>query len=288
MHWVLFIFGSGWALFIAAALLLIAIIPSIAGSTHQRLRALLALIGGIFLLLSAAPLPLWCYAIISILLCAWLFTLSGTTRPKKQAHLTLALASFTVVVALVGNELRYQNPPPLQPVHGRRLYLFGDSIAAGIGSHNDECWPDLMCRAHRVELFNSASPGDTIEKATEKARSRPLQDGLVLLEIGGNDLLNGTDIADFERDLNDLLTEVCGTGRQVVMFELPLPPFHNGYGMAQRRVAAQHDAYLIPKRVLMRVLAAEGATIDSLHLSRTGHQQLAVAVWEQLQPAFRQ
>jgi acyl-CoA thioesterase-1 len=72
----------------------------------------------------------------------------------------------------------------------------------------------------------------------------------------------------------------------VVMFELPLPPFANEYGRAQRRLAAKHRVKLIPPRMLVDVLTAEGATIDSLHLSPTGHALMAGMVWTALRSTY--
>ena len=59
----------------------------------------------------------------------------------------------------------------------------------------------------------------------------------MLIELGGNDLLGRTDPARFGQNLDALVRLVQGTGRAVVMFELPLPPFTNAYGIEQRRVA---------------------------------------------------
>jgi lysophospholipase L1-like esterase len=37
----------------------------------------------------------------------------------------------------------------------------------------------------------------------------------------------------------------------------------------------------------MRVLSAGGATLDSIHLSDDGHQQMADEVWAVIGPAYR-
>ena len=65
-------------------------------------------------------------------------------------------------------------------------------------------------------------------------------DGLVLLEIGGINLLNRDAAANLSRDLRALLDLVATPGRTVVMLELPLPPFMWGYGRVQRRLAREY------------------------------------------------
>lgn len=70
------------------------------------------------------------------------------------------------------------------------------------------------------------------------------------------------------------------------MFELPLPPFCNEFGRAQRTVAAKHNVILIPKRVFLSVIAGSDSTLDSIHLSQSGHQFMADCVWRLVRSAF--
>ena len=64
------------------------------------------------------------------------------------------------------------------------------------------------------------------------------------------------------------------------MLELPLPPLRNRFGEIQRRVASESGAILIPKRVFCRLLTGNRATLDSIHLSKQGHQRAARIVWD--------
>jgi acyl-CoA thioesterase-1 len=110
---------------------------------------------------------------------------------------------------------------------------------------------------------------------------------IVIAEIGGNDLLGSTTPEAFERDLDALLARMGSDGRTVLLLELPLPPGYNRFGQIQRGLAARHGALLVPKRVLMGVLASGGATLDSIHLSQAGHARMAETIWRIVWPAFR-
>ena len=68
------------------------------------------------------------------------------------------------------------------------------------------------------------------------------------------------------------------------MFELPLPPFYHSYGMTQRRLAKKYEVALIPKRYFLSILAAGDATLDSIHLSQSGHQSMSDLVWRLSRP----
>ena len=86
--------------------------------------------------------------------------------------------------------------------------------------------------------------------------------------------------------MNALLAELNKNDRQLVMFELPLPPFYHEYGRLQRAAARRHGIRLVPKRVFLSILAGNGSTLDTIHLSQAGHQQMAETVWQLIGPAY--
>ncbi len=142
--------------------------------------------------------------------------------------------------------------------------------------------PATSCRRERPLPL-----GASVATALQQAEHVTGPSSLVLVEIGGNDVLAGTALGDFERDLDRLLTRLREGGRRVILLELPLPPFSNRYGAVQRRVARQHQVLLIPKRVLLGVLTTEGTTLDTVHLSRQGHVLMAETMWNVIRRAFR-
>lgn len=108
----------------------------------------------------------------------------------------------------------------------------------------------------------------------------------MIVEIGGNDILGSTTSAEFAHDLHTLLSEVSQDSRQIVMFELPLPPFFHEYGRIQRTLSTKYNVKLVPKRVFLSVIAGGDATLDSIHLSQAGHQKMANSVWQVLKSAY--
>src|SRR5260370_23209175 len=142
-----------------------------------------------------------------------------------------------------------------------------------------ESWPNLLARSHSVEVHDYSQMGAKVGSMLRKAEKTPVGDGIILLEIGGNDLLGSTSALDFERDLDLLLAKLGGKGRIILMFELPLPPLANEFGRIQRGLAKKYPVHLIPMRIFVSVLTANGATVDSVHLSPRGHELMAETVW---------
>src|SRR5262249_22460950 len=96
---------------------------------------------------------------------------------------------------------------------------------------------------------------------------------------GGNDLLGQTSLREFERDYDALIANLERPNRKLVGFELPLPPFCNAWGLAQRRIAAKHGVELIPKMRLMWMLLPPANTGDSIHPTQAGQDALVDIVW---------
>ena len=87
-------------------------------------------------------------------------------------------------------------------------------------------WPSVLSRRHRVD-HDEPRPrrGDGrlgIAQADRVVHRAPVI-VIVIVAIGGNDVLGGTDPASFERSLDALLARLRSADRTVVMLELPLP-----------------------------------------------------------------
>ncbi len=109
----------------------------------------------------------------------------------------------------------------------------------------------------------------------------------MLIEIGGNDYFERVAPSEFAAQLDRLLTELDRPNRQLIMLELPLPPFYNAYGRVQRELAATHRVPLISKRQFARVVFTSGATLDTVHLSESGHSLFADMVWDHVGALLR-
>jgi acyl-CoA thioesterase-1 len=282
---VIFFFGSGLAFFAGAALVLIAVLMAALKGWRvlPRLAPLTAILGMILVACSAAPLPNAFYLVVAIATLGWL---AAEHFRKKIAARRLALLRVAVALlwlAGVAIELPYHFVPAVAAMGGPEVWIVGDSVTAGVGDHKTETWPRILARKHGVVVHDRSQMGATVGSKLEK---EPLGDGIVLLEIGGNDLLGTTTAADYEDRLERLLALVCRGNRTVLMFELPLPPFCNEYGRVQRRLAAASGVALIPKRVFVGVLTQGDATLDSVHLSQRGHQEMAEVVWRLIQGAY--
>lgn len=277
-------FASGNSLFSGTALVIMALLsdraflPPRYQSLGRSFRRILLACGILLIALSATPWPWWVYA-------AWLALLVVVLRHQRAASEATAPARGFPAVAFIVASLglcawegtTLGSPSNVQTIYPR-LYVLGDSISAGTGTEKS-LWPDILGRTWQVDIVNLAKPGATTRSALEQAGEISTEaPALILIEIGGNDLLSERSAEDFQSDLRALLAKISTPARRVLLMELPLPPWNIAYGCVQRQVASEYGAGLISKRDFAAVLSRSGATIDHLHLSSDGHQWMAEVV----------
>jgi len=270
---------SGDAFFSGAALVFMAMATASSGRHGLQWISRISLILGVILItFSVTPLPVALYAVLIAATSAWWFFRGRTNIAAIYRGLTLVAAVLAWGVALVW-EAAWHIRPQLGLIQDPVVGVIGDSLSAGISEQGPPTWPQLLAENRQITLWNQARAGATVATARDQAATLPAEVNLLIIEIGGNDLLGSTTAAEFETGLEALLGDVHRPGRTIVMFELPLLPFTHAYGRAQRRLCAKFQVLLIPKRMLSGVLLRDMTTIDSIHLSEAGHQLLAHEVW---------
>lgn len=287
-RWLIFHVASGQAFFTGAACLAVVAGLPVGGSSRRRLvlRNCLVVVGGALVLASSTPLPGWVYLILVVATSARLGVQGwhGRISARRGGMLRIGVAGLWIGAMLL--ELPYHGTPRVPPLGRPVLGVIGDSITAGMGGYPVVTWPGLLADRHGVVVRDHSRAGANVASAMPQAAGVAPEERLVLLEIGGNDLLGETTPAAFEANLESLLARLARPGRVLVMLELPLPPTYNAFGRIQRTLAGRYRALLVPKRVLLGVLQRPGATVDSIHLTQEGQRRLADALWRVVRPAY--
>ncbi len=248
-------------------------------------RTISACAGLLLTVVSATPLPGSFYLVAVVTTLAWIGLEDSTWSWARNSRVWLRYAVIAVWWLGTVLEVPFHLMPVVPRMGNPQVYVVGDSISAGLGSETAP-WPLLLSKRHHVSVRNLARPGATVAGAMRQVEQISGSPSLVVVEIGGNDILGGTTPEAFERGLEALLARLRRGGHTIVLLELPLPPFANRFGAVQRRAARHHGALLVPKRLLMGVLTSEGATLDTIHLTDHGNALMAKAVWAVINHAF--
>lgn len=227
------------------------------------------------LVMAAPPFSWWEAVTFFIVFALWYFAWNFSIAKPLLKH-----ASAVMIVALVFCAVAIEYPhrvlPKIFGPVGDHIVVIGDSISAGLNPGIS--WPIALEQTKGISVRNLARVGATAIDAAAMAKNVRPDDKLVLIEIGGNDMISGRSSAEFSELLEATLIKISSPQRAVAMMELPLLPYRMGYGRVQRRLAAKYGVWLVPKRYFVRVLAGSNATSDGLHLTANGARAMAELV----------
>ncbi len=283
MNSTILLFADGTVFFIGLALVLISnlLFTRYRKTFLRPLLTVVTLIGITLVAISSTPIPVWafiswlCSAIVVIVV------LNSRLHSRKINSRLLTLLTL-ITLFLFTYEIPYHLKPTVTVSNDTTVYVIGDSISAGVGT-GLTCWPVVLDKRIQSKVINLAQAGATIDSALRQLKGITQPNSLVIVEIGGNDLLGGTSNEDFYNNLNNLLSKLQVDRHKILLFEIPLFPFKSAYGQAQRKLAEEYNATLLPKRFFSKVLGLQGGTIDALHLSQSGHNSMATIIEEILQ-----
>ena len=275
---------SGQILFTGLPLMILLILGEerITRPELRRLATALVWICGVFTL-STAAVPWWAITLLIASLGCW------SARSRLVTHHLPRWVSLAfpigVSITLIAAEVPWTICPMVALGPDQSIVVLGDSLSAGLGEGEGTPWPFQLRDSHQVRVHNLSEAGATTQDALRQIKSTDHFPGLVIIELGGNDLLGGRTCAEFAHDLDSILAYLHDQKRTIVILELPVLPCKNHWGVVQRRLARKYGCRLLPKRLLVDVLAAPGATVDTLHLTHSGHQRLSEMVWSVVGPA---
>ena len=282
-------FTSGNSLFSGVLLLISGVALSFWKKDSLILRVSINLLlsaGVIFLWVSSVPFILKTEWLILLLIIIFIILFHFKERVQEKwlyffQILILALA-FIFVICEVPNFIC----PNIPGKSFKRMYLLGDSISGGTGFRGEKTWHECIAEKYNIEVKSYTIGGGRVSSMFFDAKRIKDEKALILLEIGGNDILRGTTPQKYEEDLEELLKIVVKPGRTVVMFGLPLPPFYPDFGVIQKKLSKKYGVILIPRRYFAAMLSGSENSVDGLHLSNAGHARMGDMTWEILKPLF--
>ena len=108
---------------------------------------------------------------------------------------------------------------------GATVLALGDSLTAGVGATASESWPTLLAEASGWQLINAGVSGDTAPQALERLPALLAEHApaLVIVSIGGNDMLRRAEAAQIRATIADICRRAQASGAQVVLVGVPQP-----------------------------------------------------------------
>lgn len=278
-------FANGNIFFIGIAMVVIASAFYLRNNNSlvRLMLSVISIAGIAFVILSATPLPKWLYGIwLGVCISGWIVNKIEILSDRMASYRLLVFGLSTIVsLILTLLELPYHFSSKISVSADRHFYVVGDSLSAGI-DEGERTWPAVLGDLAHLKVNNLARAGATAGSALAQASVIVEKHCLIIVEIGGNDLIGGPDGRTFYAQMDSLLDRLCAGDNQVIMLEIPLFPLRNSFGKTQRILAAKHGVKLLPKKLLANIIGMKDGTLDGLHFSQAGHDAMAKQIFELL------
>ncbi len=172
---------------------------------------------------------------------------------------------------------------------GSRVLALGDSLTEGAGVTPAEAWPSLLASRTGWVVINGGVSGDTSAAALRRLpallqQHTPL---LVLVTLGGNDMLRHIPQQETIANLEQILRLIRAHGAKPVLLATPNPSLmgavfqHLSAARFYRKLADEQKVPLIEDAVA-GVISDPQLKGDPLHPNAAGHALLSEKIFEEL------
>lgn len=204
-------------------------------------------------------------------------------RPLSITRYLCALLLLPLAVACGGAKKETALPT------GSKVLALGDSLTAPHGVKPGEDWPTLLGQKTGWVVINAGVSGNTSAQALERlpALLDEHQPQLVLVSLGGNDMLRKLSQEQTVANLGRMLDLARNSGAKTVLLATPKPSLagavFNNLSPADfyADVAKDKNVPLI-KNALPEVLSDTALKSDQLHPNAAGHALLGDKIHEDL------
>jgi acyl-CoA thioesterase-1 len=169
---------------------------------------------------------------------------------------------------------------------GKTIICLGDSITAGVGSGPGESYPDLLAARLGTDVINAGVSGETADGGLARVDQVLAQDPwLVIVELGGNDILRQVPPEQAERSLRQILDRLVSARVVPVLVEMDAP-FGGRYLEIYERLG---DEYHVPvvEDAVGEILRDPSLKSDTIHPNAQGQKVLAEAIAEEIEPLIK-
>ena len=203
---------------------------------------------------------------------------------KSAAFVRVSLALLVLLLAVACSEPKLDALPA-----GTRVLALGDSLTAPHGVQPGEDWPTLLGQKSGWVVVNAGVSGNTSAQALDRLPGLLEQHDpqLVLVTLGGNDMLRRQPQGQTVSNLGRMLDLVKAHGAKAVLLATPKPSlagavFNNlSPPDFYAEIAKDRKVPLIAD-ALPEVLSDTNLKGDQLHPNAAGHALLATKIFEAL------
>ena len=181
----------------------------------------------------------------------------------------------------------------------KTILVVGDSLSAGYGLARGEDWPQLLAQRLQQKktdytVVNASISGETTQGGANRIDNalRTHRPAIVILALGANDGLRGTDLAAMRRNLERMIDAAQRAHARVILVGMRIPPNY-GPAYTEKFQATFREVSKI-RRVPLVPFLLEGFAdqrdyfqTDNLHPVAAAQPMILETLWKPLAPLLK-
>lgn len=178
--------------------------------------------------------------------------------------------------------------PQLSPLADDAVILaFGDSLTYGTGAARDASYPALLEQMTGRQVINAGVPGEVTAGGLARLEEtlEEHQPQLLILCLGGNDMLRKVDMAQTAQNLAQMVAISRARGVPVLLLGVPRPAIMGLKSAPFYQDLAEREQLPLEADIIPGVLSERSLKSDQIHPNAQGYRLIATAVYEKLRDA---
>jgi acyl-CoA thioesterase-1 len=155
------------------------------------------------------------------------------------------------------------------------ILAFGDSLTSGVGSS----YPEILESLIKRKVIGSGIPGETSDEGLVRLPGElsAYKPKLVVLCLGGNDLLRKMDLEKTASNLKRMVQMIRNSGAEVILIGVPKPGLVMSTARFYKKISEDMGVPL-EGSLFADILADSKLRADPIHPNADGYQRLAEGI----------
>ena len=201
-----------------------------------------------------------------------------------MSHLTCVVTALLIALLLGGCGEKVPRVAAVGP--DEVIVAFGDSLTYGTGAAESESYPVVLAQLIGRRVVRAGVPGEVTAQGLVRLPQviEEHQPALVIVCLGGNDMLRKLDEAQIRSNLRQIIRTLRDRGIAVVLVGVPKPALLTSAAAFYGELAKEHR---IPYegKILNHIMHQLDLRSDAIHPNAKGYRRMAEAIAELLREA---
>lgn len=163
------------------------------------------------------------------------------------------------------------------------VVVLGDSLSEGFSIPKEETYVAVLRERLGVEIVNLGKKGITTGESLPRVKEEvlPLEPGLVILQLGGNDALQKKELSETRANLQTMIDQIHEQKIPILLLGVRGGLLKDKYANMYEELVEKNGLAYVPD-ILDGILTSPGLRVDNIHPNGKGHQMIADRVEPEL------